>query len=292
MGGTYGINRAADFIPATHAEVLVSYSENRSTQGYFELVDTNKYLTRQGIQGYENKYVDGVYNLKLPLDKFNKVGIYHILIRPKQVSLTIQDIGVLSAYPDVKGIVIKSSDIESISSENDALSGYRVEYFDQFGVKIPNLFRIITSNNRCEPVNQNVTSVNQKSIRYKFSDGSDLVFLTVTPSSGLGIKPNSTPYIGSTGSKITLTNTYFNPTMVEIEMTENDIETLYTSLNGNQLVNLDTEIVTTFDKNNNIFNQTEHYIIKEDGKSMYKVKENKTNIDFNENFENVTTNIS
>lgn len=291
MAGSYGINRAADFIPSTHAEVLVSYSENRATQGEFTIVDTNKYLTRQPIQGYTNKYIDGVYNLKLPIDKFNKVGIYNVLIKPKQVEVTIQDVGVLSAYPDVKGIILKNSDIQSLITENDALTGYRIEYYDQYNIKIPNLFRIITSNNKCEPVNQNLTSSNQKSIRYRFVENSDLTFLTVTPSSSLGIKPNSTPYIGSVGTKIILTNTFFNPTMVEIELTENDIETLYTSLNGNQLVNLDKELVTTFDKNNNIYNQTEHYIIKENGKSIYKVKENKTNIDFSENFDDITSNV-
>lgn len=291
MAGSYGINRAADFTPSTHAEVLVSYTENRALQGEFLTVDTDKYLSKQPIQGSTTKFIDGVYNLKLPLDKFNKVGIYNVLIRPKQVEVTITDVSVLSAYPDTRGIVLKSSDMQTISSENDALTGYRIEYYDQYGVKIPNFFRIITSNNKCEPVNQNLTSSSQKSTRYRFVENSDLTFLTVTPSSSLGIKPNSTPYIGYTNTKIILTNTFFNPTMVEIELTENDIETLYTSINGNQLVNLDKELVTTFDKNNNIYNQTEHYIIKENGKSMYKVKENKTSIDSSENFQNITTNV-
>lgn len=291
MAGSYGINKAADFIPTTHAEVLVSYTENRSSQGEFVIVDVDKYLSRQLSQGSTNKYIDGIYNLKLPLDKFNKVGVYNILIRPKQIEVTIQDVGVLAAYPDVKGIVIKNSDLQSLVVENDTLTGYRIEYYDQYGVKIPNMFRIVTSNNKCEPINQNLTSSNQKSIRYRFVENSDLTFLTVTPSSGLSIKPNSSPYIGSVGVKMILTNTFFNPTMVEVELTENDIETLYTSLNGNQLVNLDKELVTTFDKNNNIYNQTEHYIIKEKGKSLYKVKENKTNIDFGENFTNITSNV-
>lgn len=291
MSGSYGINRPADFIPSAHAEVLVSYSENRTSTSPFEVVDTDKYLSRQAISGNNNNFINGVYNLKLPLDKFNKVGIYNVLIRPKQINLKIQDVGALSAYPDIKGLVLKSSDIQGISVENDALTGYRIEYFDQNGVKVPNLFRIITSNNKCEPVNQNITSSNQKSIRYKFSENSDLMFLTLTPSSGIGVKPNSAPFIGSAGGDIIITNTYFNATMIEIELTENDIETLYTSINGNQIVNLDKELVTTFDKNNNIFNQTEHYIIKENGKSLYKVKENKTTIDFNENYEDIVNNI-
>jgi hypothetical protein len=291
MAGSYGINRTADFNPTLHAEVLVSYSETRATQGEFILMNTDKYLSRQAISGSTTNYISGIYNLKLPLEKFNKVGIYNIFIRPKQIETTIQDIGVLSAYPDTRGIILKTSDLTNTSSENDSLTGYRIEYYDQSGVKVSNLFRIVTSNNKCEPVNQNLTSSNQKSIRYRFVENSDLTFLTLTPSSGLSIKPNSLPYIGTVGTKIILTNTFFNPTMIEVELTENDIESLYTSLNGNQLINLDKEIVTTFDKNNNIVNQSDHYIIKENGKNIYKVKENKTSIDFSENFDNITSNV-
>ena len=51
MAGSYGINKAADFIPTTHAEVLVSYTENRSSQGHHRGKGAGRRVTarRQGI---------------------------------------------------------------------------------------------------------------------------------------------------------------------------------------------------------------------------------------------------
>lgn len=288
MAGVYGNLRSADFNPSLHAEVFLSYVESRSQiNNDFTLVDTSKYLSAQLSQGSTVNPIGGIYNLKLPLDTFNKTGIYNIYIRPKQTETYIQDIGVLSAYPDIRGVVLKSSEINGISLENDSLTGYRIEYYDQNNVKINNLFRIITSNNKCEPVNQNIASVNQKSIRYRFNDNSDLVFLTLTPSSATSTKPNALPYIGNVGSKIILTNTFFNPVLIEIELTENNIESLYTSINGNQIRTLDNGLITTYDKNDKIFNQTEHFIIKSNGKPMYEVKENKTTIDFTQDHDTI-----
>ena len=294
MAGSYGINRGATFNPTLHAEIFVSYSESRSVvSSNFESVDVSKYLSAQLAPNSTTNPIGGIYNLKLPLDKFNKVGIYNIYIRPKQIEVAIQDVGVLSAYPNIKGIVLKTSELSSLSLENDSLSGYRIEYLDQSNIIVNNLFRIITSNNRCEPVNQNITSSNQKSIRYRFNDSSDLVFLTVTPSSASAVKPNSLPEIGRVGQKIILTNTFFNPIMVEVELTNNDIETLYTSINGNQVRTLDNGLITTYDQNNKIFNQVEHYIIKETatGKPVNEIKVNKTNIDFTQDFNTITGNI-
>jgi hypothetical protein len=50
--------------------------------------------------------------------------------------------------------------------ENNGLVGYRIEYLtpnsSSSDAKVNNFFRIITSNNRAEPVNQNLTNTNQK----------------------------------------------------------------------------------------------------------------------------------
>ena len=142
MAGSYGINRSATFNPALHAEIFVSYSETRSTiNSNFESVDVSKYLSAQLAPGSTTNPIGGIYNLKLPLDKFNKVGIYSIYIRPKQTEVYVQDVGVLSAYPNIKGIILKASDLNSLSLENDSLSGYRIEYYDQSGVKINNYIK-------------------------------------------------------------------------------------------------------------------------------------------------------
>jgi len=287
---SYGINRAADFNPATDAEIFWSYSENRSiVNSNYQSDDITKFLTAQLAPGSTVNPLGGIYNLKLPLDTFNKVGIYNVYIRPKQIEVNIQDVGVLSAYPDIRGIILNSTDLTGITADNDVLSGYRIEYYDSTGTKVNNLFRIITSNNRCEPVNQNIISTTQKSVSYRFNDTSTLLFLTVTPSSATNANPNAIPYIGTTGTRIILSNTFFNPISIEIELTNNDIESLYTSLNGNQIVTLDNGLITTYDDNNNIFSQVSEYAIKASatGLPTYMVKENQTTIDFTQDHDTI-----
>lgn len=286
--GVYGTIRPSDFIPNEHAEVWLSYKEDRTSTGTgFSLVDTSKFLTRE-MAG--DNHISGLYQLKLPLDVFNKVGVYNIYIRPKQITTKIQDVGVLASYPDIRGLVLNTSNIVGLSNiENDGLIGYRIEYFDSNGNKRPNLFRIITSNNKCEPINQ----INSGNITYRFNDNSNLIFLTLTPSSATNARPLSLPFIGNIQDSIIISNTFFNPEMIEIELTENDIESLYLSINGNQVRTLDNGIVTTYDKNNNIVNQVEHFVIKESatGTPVYEVKQNKTDIDFNQNFNDIVSNI-
>lgn len=285
--GVYGIVRGADFVPNDHAEVWVSYRESRSVQGDgFQLADTSKYLTTEKVNGNQ---ISGLYQLKLPLDVFNKVGIYNIYIKPKEIEATIQDIGVLATYPDIRGVVINTSQLTSLPNENDGLVGYRIEYYDSQNIKIPNLFRIVTSNNKCEPTNQNTNATTS----YRFNDNSNLTFLTLTPSSASNAKPLTLPYIGSALVKIVLTNTFFNPEMIEIEMTENDLESLYLSVNGDQIRTLDNGLVTTYDNNGNITNQVEHYIIKESatGTPIYEIKQNKTDIDFSQNYNDIVSTI-
>ena len=275
MSGIYGINKPADFVPEEHAEVYLSYRQDRSTQSVsgFTIVETAKYLTAESDG---TNQISGLYQVKLPLDVFNKIGIYNIYIRPKQIQATIQDIGILSTFPDIRGVVLNTSQITSITTDNDGLTGYRIEYYDSKGIRKPNLFRIITSNNKCEPTNQNTNGTTS----YRFNNNSNLTFLTVTPSSSSSAKPLSLPFIGSPQDSITLTNTFFNPEMIEIEMTNNDIESLFVSINGNQIRTLDSGLVTTYDNNNNIVNQVEHYVIKESatGTPVYEIRENQATI--------------
>lgn len=293
MSGSYGIIRGADFNPAQDAEVWLSYKENRSSIGTgFTKVDVTKYLTSETNQ---NNPIGGLYQLKLPLDVFNRIGIYNIFIRPKEIVATIQDVGVLLAYPEIRGIILTSTELtqNQLSTENDSLVGYRVEYYNTENEKVPNLFRIITSNNRCEPANQNITNANQKSVSYRFNDNSNLMFLTLTPSSSSNTKPNTFPYIGNSQTKIVLTNTFFNSELIEIEMTKNDIESLYNSINGDKITTLDNGLTTIYDENGNIVEQVEHYTIKESatGTPVYEVRTKKTDIDFSQDYNTIVGNV-
>jgi hypothetical protein len=238
----------------------------------------------------------GLYTLKLPISIFSTKGIYTIIIKPAEIRTRIVDVGVLSSFPDIKGVLFDIADVPSNFSakfENNGLIGYRLEYIDttRIDAKIPNLFRVITSNNRAEPVNQNLTNSNQKAIRYRFNDSSTLVFCTVSPNSASNVQPNAFPFIGSSNQDVILTNTFFNPLMVEIEMVDQDIDTLAYALYGNQAKSLDDGIYTIYNFNNQIYKQYDLFEIKDQytGKPLFEVRESRSNIDFTKTFTNITT---
>jgi hypothetical protein len=169
------------------------------------------------------------------------------------------------------------------------LVGYRIIYLktDGSGEREP-YYRIVTSNNKCEPVEQSLSNVNQNATRYRFNESSNLTFITVTPSVAPSFKSNAEPYIGKTGQEIILVNTKFEPILLDIEMVDKDIENVATMLEGSQLRSLDNGLVTTFNENNEIYHQSEHYSLKnpETGEPVYEVKMNKTDsIDFSQTLE-------
>ena len=76
--------------------------------------------------------------------------------------------------------------------------------------------------------------------------------------------------------------------MLDIELTEHDVETLTTMLEGSQVFNQDNGLVTTFNKNGEIYHQSQNFIVKNDytGEPIKKVKQNMVNkIDFSEKIE-------
>lgn len=233
--------------------------------------------------------LEGMYNLRLPLQYFNRKGFYTVYIKPKEIPVVLADVSVLAAYTDVRGLVIDTSKVSdatvrSMLQTNNSLVGYRVAYFNELG-KRENYYRLITSNNKCEPIVQAVSDTSQKSVRYRYNDSSTLIFCTVTPSSSLSFKTNTEPYIGVPTQQVALINTKFEPVMVEIEMTEHDIETVSTMLEGTQLRSLDNGLVTTFNNDGDIYAQHEHYSLKDEytGQPIYEVKKNRmNNIDFSQ----------
>jgi len=118
-----------------------------------------------------------------------------------------------------------------------------------------------------------------------------LMFCTLSPSSSPTNKPNSTPFIGQPNQNIIITNTYFNPVTVEIEMVEYDIASLGIALYGNQTKSIDDGIYTIYDSNNNIYRQYNLYEIRDQFNALlYEVRQSRGgNIDFSKNFTNITT---
>ena len=235
-----------------------------------------------------DEIVEGMYNLQLPLSEFNKKGFYTVYIKPKEVEAVIADVGALTAFPNVRGLVIDSSGIDGSIREkalsNNGLVGYRIIYISDSGAR-QDYYRIITSNNRCEPVVQAPNSSSDKSYTYRYDDASPLIFVTVSPSSAPTFKENATPFIGKPTQKILLVNTYFEPIMLDIEMTAHDADTISYMLESSQLRDLDNGLVTTYNDKNEIYNQSEHFTLKDQytGKPVFEVKQNKNNnVDFSQ----------
>ena len=264
--GTYGTKRPA-LIEKSDVDIFYSYRPNRNTDdpGFSSFVqldsDIISSVDASDRNGNNLGTLPGVYNLRLPLTQFSDPGIYTIYIRPKEIDATILDVSYLAAYPDVRGIILNTSNMQNVSNStifnNGELVGYRIEYLDNSGVRTGE-YRLITSSNRCEPVAQNLNDSVQNSIRYRFNDSSNLLFCTVTPCTAMSFKSSSTPYIGENGQKIKLINTKFNPVMMEVELVEHDAETISTMLEGDQIRNLDAGLITTFNKNGEIYHQASY----------------------------------
>ena len=228
---------------------------------------------------------DGLYNLQLPVAQFSNLGIYTIVIKPKETRLRLVDCGSLAAFPSIKGIVIDKGQFVL-----DDLVGARVEYFDNGGQKIAGLFRIITSANLAEPVSQNLPNTTQKGIKYRYNNTSNLIFCTVTPSSAPSVLPNEFPTIGTPGQLVSITKGNFNPIMIEVEMVEHDINTLAYGIFGNQSKGIQDGIYTIYDFNNNIYKQYNLFEVQDEftGEPLFEVREERTNIDETKSFDNVS----
>ena len=200
----------------------------------------------------------------------------------------------MAALPNIKGIVIDISNVPVSFRDkfvNQGLIGYRVEYLQTSGAKIPNFFRIVTSSFYCEPVVQNTTNTSTSTVRYQYVNGvTNLIFCTLSPSSSPSNKPNATPFIGQPDQEIIISNTFFNPVTMEIEMVEHDISTLAISLFGNQTKSLNDGIYTLYDTQNNIYKQYNLFEIRDQyNELLYEVKQDRgNNIDFSKNFANIT----
>jgi hypothetical protein len=301
--GSYGIIRPADVSPED-VEIYFHYVSGRTSDATATLkrLSTSDVLTpvfhntdtTDDTNAPDVEILGGLYNLKLTSADFSDLGIYTLHIRPKQIRTTITDCGILASLPSVRGLVIDLSNVPSADRNKftpQGLVGYRVEYINSSdNKKISNFYRIVTSSFYCTPIVSNLTSTSQKSIRYQYSEqATNLMFLTVTPSSAPSNKPNTVPFIGTPSQKIILSNTYFNPTTVEIEMVEHDATTLAHALYGNQSKAISQGIYTIYDNNNNIYRQYNLYEVKDEfNETLYEVREERTDIDETLNFDTIT----
>ena len=301
--GVYGTKKPALVTPSD-VDIYYYYRPSRSSEatGFenFKKLDSNLLANTKAPLSDDTdiSVLPGMYDMRLPLNVFGKVGIYTIYIKPKEVYGKIIDVSTLAAYPNISGIVLDSTDFVGGNNsmfENGNLQGYRVEFFDEGKQNRNGEYRIITSNNKCEPVAQNMNDSTAKGIRYRFNDSSNLVFCTVTPSMALSFNSSSKPYIGKVDEKIALVSTKFNPVMLEIEMVQHDIDSLYALQTNTQIRDLDKGVITTFDDDGNIIEQALYGNITNPARGInhdFKIK-NDDNISFDQetDLQNIIRNI-
>lgn len=254
--GTYGVKKPA-YITADDVEIFYYYRPNRNSespdfQAFKKVEDPAAWFSQCYIENGE-EILPGMYDLKLPVEEFGKKGIYTIYIKPREINAVIADVSTLTGnFSNIRGIVIENTG----GWANGDLVGWRVEYFKD-DTRLED-YRIITSNNLCEPVSQNMNTVTQKSVRYRFNNSSNLMFCTLTPTAAMSFNQTNLPSLGLTGQKIRLVNTKFNPVALEIEMVDYDEEGIATMLEGDQVRDLNHGIITTFDSDGNIYHQARY----------------------------------
>lgn len=301
--GSYGIIRPSDVSPGD-VEIFYHYVSGRTSDvtAVLKRLNSSDVLTpvfhnsstTNDVSAPNVEILGGLYNLKLSSVDFSELGVYTLHIRPKQIRTTITDCGILASLPSVRGLIIDISNVPSIDKNKftpQGLVGYRIEYINSSdNKKIPNFYRIVTSSFYCTPIVSNLTSTSDKSIRYQYSEQvTTFLFLTVTPSSAPSNKPNTTPFIGLPSQKIIFTNTFLNPTTIEVEMVEHDTTTLAHALYGNQSKAVSQGIYTIYDNNNNIYKQYNLYEVKDElNETLYEIREERTDVDETLNFDTIT----
>lgn len=295
--GTYGLKRVAD-VTANDVEIFYTFQANRE-DNITEVNTLNAEQTLLKLDHPDNvgRILGGLYTLRLPTTIFNTRGIYNILIRPKEIPIRILDCGVLASKPDIKGIIFDLSELnpaDLATFQNGGLIGYRVEYLNTSPnvqeKKLQNLYRIITSNFKVEPISENLTNTTQKGLRYRINDNSSLVFCTLTPSSAPSATPNAIPFIGVPNQNVILTNTFFDPLMVTVELVEHDFDTLAIGIYGDQSLAVKDGIRTMYNEDGDIYKQFNEYVIKDETteEKLFEVREERDTIDFSKNLDNIS----
>ena len=248
------------------------------------------YLPEDEQVSLSENLLEGLYNLRLPASVFGQLGLYTIYLKPKKFNTVIVDCSVLSSLPSVKGIVLDANELSEGLRANNALQGYRIEYIDpDTDNKIRNVVRYVVTANKVVPVTENVGNTSQKATRYRFDDSGTLMFLQLTPSSSSDVKPNASPFIGTPDQTILISNTFFSPLVIEVDMVQNTIDTLTDIVAGEQVKDINNGILTYYDSDRVITKQFNIYEIKDDVDNvpLYEVKEKRTNIDETQRFDDV-----
>ena len=289
--GIFGTKKLAD-VTIDDVDILYAFNASKEVIGDTAFQPLFPSITDADLKKMLG--ADGVYKLRLPADKFNQLGFYTVLIKPKTIETVIQDCSyvVSSDNNDVKltkkGIVIPAAQFQKTSS----IIGYQIEYFDKNDVKIKNLHRIVTSSDLVS-ISTNNNTINQGASAYVIDPNGTNLFLTVTPDEPSIISSSSSVDIGQKGQRILVSNTYFDPITIEVEMTDMTIKTLGYGIFGNSTRDLEKSILSYFDDQNRIYRQYNLYTTKKkfsDGN--IDIREQRSIINLNQDFASVSQGLS
>lgn len=285
--GTYGAVKLAD-VDFNDVDVLYAYAPNRESLGDIQFQPLYNSVTNNEFRKMLG--ADGGYKLRLPANIFNRLGFYLIQIRPKIFQTQIVDCSFVITNNDQeiqvskKGIVIPKLQFQSTGS----LVGYQIEYFNDNGVKIKNFHRIITSSDLVS-VNPNNNTTNASSTTYVLDDAGNQLFLTLTPDEASLITSEISPDLGKSGQQILLSNTFFDPVMIEVEMVDQSVKTLSYALYGNSTRDLETGVYSIFDEDGNLYKQYNLLTRKKEfTDGNIDIKEERTDIDRSQDFFNIS----
>lgn len=285
--GIYGSKRLSD-CDFNDVDIFYAYSPGRESLGDTQFVPLFNSVTNNEFRKLLG--ADGGYKLRLPASVFNKLGFYMVLIKPKSFEVSIADCSYVVTNTDQelqiskKGIVIPKLQFQSTGS----LIGYKVEYFDDNGIKIKNFHRIITSSDLVS-LSSNSSSSNPSATSYFLDNNGTQLFLTLTADEVSLITSEQKPDLGKGGQKILISNTFFDPHMMEIEMVDQNIKTLSYGIFGNAVRDLSNGVFSIFDENNNMYKQYNLLTRKSQfNQANLDIKEERTNINLNSNFFNIS----
>lgn len=286
--GIYGTKKLSD-CDYNDVDILYAYSQTRESvtdnqlRPLFSTISNSDFTKMFGA--------DGAYKLKLPASVFNELGFYVVLIKPKTFETNIIGCSFIVTENNEeiqisrKGIVIPKLQFQGTGS----LIGYQVEYFYDNGIKIKNFHKIVTGSDPVSPAQNTSQSVQGSTTSYSLNDNGASLFLTLTPDEVSLISNSAKADLGKAGQKILISNTLFDPIMIEVEMVDQTIKTLSYGIFGNSTRDMETGLFSIFDENDNLYKQYNLLTRKKvfsNGNVDYK--EQRTNINYNQNFNDLS----
>lgn len=258
-----------------------------------EFINVNalQFITQTILPDNISENNGGLYQFTIPSQFYASrgLGIYNFYIRPKRMRLVIRDCSFLEDNSE-KGIILDLNQMDSyarsIFQVNNKAIGLMITYLDNTvnGRLVPNIYRLITSNYRVEPISTSINNTNnQNGIRYRINDNSNLVFLSVSPqTTGLNNQIDNL-FIGVPTQNIIVYGTYFDPVMLNVEVTDVDDKLLYDGIFGNQTFNYTNGIRTYYDDDGNIILQKDEFTEKDEfNNPLRKISKVRDVLDFNE----------